>query len=319
MPDSFATPIRMVSVVMRSMDRASLQRAMGSVVEQSHRPIELVLVNALGSAHSPLPAAMEDIEVRIVADAAGRPYRRASAAQAGLQAATGEWVLYLDDDDLLLPDHLSRLMCAGQASVEAPAVYADVEMGSEVAGEWQVQHLFAADFDPVRLLFENYLPIHAVLFRREVALRHASFDTDFDLFEDWDFWLQLAQVADFVRVPGVSARYVAPQVAGRSEVFEDTPAARTARERLFEKWRQRLSPGLYARALHRLQSLHRQAGHQQAQLIDLQRGHAEQGAVLQAREAELADYAPRLAAREAELASSSSRSSRATTCTLRST
>ena len=298
-----ATSAPLVSVVVRSMDRASLQHAVRSVVLQDHRPIELVLVNALGHEHSAWPAEIQDLMVRLVADDAGRPLRRAAAAQAGLQAATGDWVLYLDDDDTLLPGHLSRLVRAGQANGDALAVYADVELGREVDGAWQVQHLFAADFDPERLLFENYLPIHAVLFRRDRVRPGVQFDTSLDLFEDWDFWLQLAELGHFVRVPGVSARYVLAD-SGHSAVFEDAPAARQARECLFEKWRKRLGSKRYVQLLTRVQSLFRQVAQLQGELSVLQQGHVEQGAVLAAREAQLADYAHLLSAREGELANS---------------
>ena len=307
MPAPLADPPRepapLVSVIVRSMDRASLARALQSVAEQTHRPIELLLVNARGSTHTTPPAGCADLAVRVVGAEDGRALPRAQAAQVGLQAATGAWALFLDDDDELLPAHLSRLVAAGQEQAQAVAVYADVDLGQVVDGVWQVQHRFAADFDPVRLLFENYLPIHAVLFRRDLAQRHARFDPAFELFEDWDFWLQLAQAGPFVRVPGVTARYVAPHAAGHSAVFEDSPAARSARERLTEKWRQRQSPQLHAQTLNRLQALFRRVGQVQAELEDLQRGHAEQAAVLQAREAELSGFAPLLTAREAEIAS----------------
>ena len=298
-----ATSAPLVSVVVRSMDRASLQQAVRSVVLQDHRPIELVLVNALGHEHSAWPAEIQDLMVRLVADDAGRPLRRAAAAQAGLQAATGDWVLYLDDDDTLLPGHLSRLVRAGQANGDALAVYADVELGREVDGAWQVQHLFAADFDPERLLFENYLPIHAVLFRRDRVRPGVQFDTSLDLFEDWDFWLQLAELGHFVRVPGVSARYVLAD-SGHSAVFEDSPGARQARECLFEKWRKRLGSKRYVQLLTRVQSLFRQVAQLQGELSVLHQGHVEQSAVLAARDAQLADYAHLLSAREAELANS---------------
>jgi hypothetical protein len=302
MPASLATSVPLVSVIVRSMDRASLLDAVQSVVMQDHRPIELLLVNALGHAHSALPEEAGDLKVRQVADETGRPLRRAAAAQAGLQAATGDWILYLDDDDTLLPGHLGRLVRAGQANVEALAVYADVEMGREVDGVWQAQHLFAADFDAVRLLFENYLPIHAVLFRRDRVQQGVQFDTSLDLFEDWDFWLQLAELGHFVRVPGVSARYVVAD-SGHSAVFEDSPAARQARESLFDKWRQRLDSTRYIQLLARMQSVFRKAAQLEEELSVLQRGHAEQSAVLDARDAQLADYAYLLSAREAELAS----------------
>lgn len=307
MPAPLADPTRehapLVSVIVRSMDRPSLARALQSVAEQTHRPIEVLLVNARGATHTTPPTSWSDLAVRVVCAEDGRALPRAQAAQAGLQAATGAWALFLDDDDELLPTHLSRLVAAGQEQAQAVAVYADVDLGQMVDGVWQVQHRFAADFDPVRLLFENYLPIHAVLFRRDLAQRHARFDPAFELFEDWDFWLQLAQAGPFVRVPGVTARYVAPHAAGHSAVFEDSPAARSARERLFEKWRLRQSPQRYAQALNRLQAMFRRVGQMQAELEDLQRGHAEQAAVLQAREAELAGFVPLLAAREAEIAS----------------
>ncbi len=297
-----ASSAPLVSVIVRSMDRASLRDALRSVAMQDHRPVELVLVNAKGPAHSAWPVDLEDLKVRFVAGDAGQPLRRAAAAQAGLQAATGAWVLFLDDDDTLLPGHLSRLLRAGQANGDALAVYADVELGREIEGAWQVQHVFAADFDPVRLLFENYLPIHAVLFRRDRARSGAQFDTSLDLFEDWDFWLQLAELGHFVRVPGVSARYVLAD-ADHSAVFEDSPAARRAREYLFEKWRQRQDSKRYVQLLARVQGLFRQVAQLQGELSVLHQGHAEQSAVLGARDAQLANYAQLLAAREAELAS----------------
>lgn len=276
------------------MDRACLQEAIRSVAHQHHRPIELVLVNALGRAHSAWPAVVEELNVRLVADSAGRPMRRAVAAQAGLDAASGEWVLFLDDDDLLLPHHLSRLVKAGRACIEAAAVYADVELGREVDGAWQVQHLFAADFDAVRLLFENYLPIHAVLFRRDKLQPGMQFDAALDLFEDWDFWLQLAEQGNFVRVPGVSARYVAA-TSGHSAVFEDSASARQARAYLFEKWRQRLGLVRYEQLLGYVQTLFRSASRLEEELRALRRDHADYTSSLRStlaqREREVADAA----------------------------
>lgn len=303
-PTSPAADASVVSVIVRSMDRPSLQQTLASVALQTYRPIEVVLVNARGGEHGPLPEKVAGLAIKPVTSTNGLPLRRARAANAGLKAATGELALFLDDDDVLLPDHLSRLVAAARRHQDAPAVYADVELGRHGCGVWQPEHCFNAEFDEVRLLFENYLPIHAVLFRRELAQRQASFDEAFDLFEDWDFWLQLTQAGPFVHVPGVSARYIATQAPGHSAVFEDTPPARAARQALFEKWRQRLDPALYGQALTRLQALFRQVGQLQAGLADLQRGHAEQAAVLQAREADLAAYPPLLAAREAELANS---------------
>ena len=294
-----------VSVIVRSMDRPTLGQTLDSIALQTHPNLVVVVVNALGAGHGALPTQCGGFPVRVAAAPDGQSLPRAVAANRGLDAATSELALFLDDDDLLLPDHLAKLVRALQRAPEAAAAFSDVEMGRDEANRWQVLHRFDAGFDATRLLFENYLPIHGVLFRRPPGLR---LDESFDLFEDWDFWLNLAQSAGFVHVPGVSALY---RVNGlqQSNVFSDTPAAHQARTRLFEKWRQRLSPERYRAVLQTMQQLYRSSAQAQAELALARDGAAAQQAVLQAREREIVGAAQEQAAtrrlvmaREQELA-----------------
>lgn len=301
-----------VSVVVRSMDRPSLVAALDAIALQTYRAVEVVIVNARGPGHGPLPAHCGGLPVLRAAPTPGRPLRRAEAANLGVDTATGAMVLFLDDDDLLLPDHLSRLVDALNTHPAAPAAYTDVALGRLDGSSWQQTHCFSAGFDRTRLLFENYLPIHGVMFRRATFSAGVRFDESFDLFEDWDLWLQLAEQGDFVHVPGVSARYVVSDTE-QSDVFSDSPAAQAARERLYEKWRHRSSPGQYAAVLRRLQSLYREAHQAQAQVTMLQASETRLQAVVAARETELADAAQMLrswqeiaAARDREIADAAS-------------
>lgn len=272
-----------VSVIVRSMDRATLDEALESIAVQTYPNVEVVVVNALGVGHQELPSYCGSFSLQLTPSTDGRPLPRAHAANRGLNYACGDLALFLDDDDLLLPDHLAKLVAALHAQPDAVAAFADVEMGHDEAGRWHALHTFNAAFDPIRLLFENYLPIHAVLFRHTTGLQ---LDESFDLFEDWDFWLQLAQTARFVHAPGVSARY---RVHGlqQSNVFNDTPIANQARAALVDKWRLRLSPAQYRAALQRLQQLHRSSAQTLAELALAREGAAAQLAVLQAREREI--------------------------------
>ena len=303
----------LVSVIVRSMDRPSLGAALDSVVLQTHRPIELVIVNALGQAHRPIPPRCGGVPVLAVAAPGGRPLMRAQAANRGLDAASGPFVLFLDDDDLLLADHLSRLAATLQAQPDAPAAYADVAQGRFEAGHWQPLHCFDAGFDPVRLLFENYLPIHGVLFRKILPGSRPRFDESFDLFEDWDFWLQVAAHGAFVHVPGVSARYVVSGIQ-QSDVFSESATAQATRARLFEKWRHHATPELHAAALQRLQRLYRDASQAQAQVQLLRTGEAELKDIVAARDDDLSSAARTVdglraivAAREQDLANAAAR------------
>lgn len=224
----------LISVIVRSMDRPSLAAALASIDEQDQSPLEVLVVNALGATHGALPETVGEHLLRRVD--LGRALPRSQAANAGLDAARGLWVIFLDDDDRFLPGHLSRLARALQARPDAVAAYADVAYGRQGAAGWVTEHVFAADFDPLRLRFENYLPLHAVLVDRgSEALRRCRFDPQLDLFEDWDWWLQLARVGPFVHVPGVSAQYVAAG-GGGSGVFGDDATTARARDQLLRKW-----------------------------------------------------------------------------------
>jgi GT2 family glycosyltransferase len=231
----------------------------------------------------------------------GAGLARAHAANVGLDAATGELLLFLDDDDVLLPDHVAKLVAALAAAPQAPAAYGDVDFGRMEADGWRSRHVFAADFDPVRLCFENYLPIHAVLFRRGCVERGARVDERLPLLEDWDFWLQCATAGPFVRAPGVSARYHANSPGG-SEVFEEGPQARESRATLFEKWHARLPSERFVDLMFRLQAHYRGEAYALAQLRLAQAEVAGLRAILAARDTEIASLHAALAERDVQAA-----------------
>lgn len=230
----------LVSVVVRSMDRPTLARALASVGNQTYPQVEVVVVNARGAAHSPLPPA-GILPVRLVD--LGVPLPRSRAANMGLQAARGDLLVLLDDDDWFDPSHLERLVFALRQHQGSVAAYAGVRCLHEGEGETRAGRVFDEPFDPVRLLAENYIPVHALLFRRSVleGPEGCRFDEAFDLFEDWDFLLQLRTRGPFVHCPGISANYSIHEGAGEGVQADSTRAAR-ALDQVLAKWPARWSP-----------------------------------------------------------------------------
>lgn len=303
----------LISVIVRSMDRPSLGQALASIAAQEAGSVEVVLVNALGETHRQPPTSAGSHAIRWTQT--GRPLPRSIAANVGLDAAQGARIIFLDDDDIFLPGHLARLASALDGSPDAVAAYADVEFGSETEDGWVSEHVFAAEFDTTRLRFENYLPLHAVMVDRSRGdARHCRFDESLELFEDWDWWLQLMRQGRFVHVPGVSARYrrsVTGDAGGTdgSGVFDQGIRTAQVREHLLLKWLQRDTPQERLGLLLALQTEYRSARHADAQLGVAQQTGQELHARLAHRERELADAGAQLddvrrvlAARERELA-----------------
>jgi GT2 family glycosyltransferase len=197
-----------VSVVTRTKDRPdALRRALASVAAQGYPRLEVVVVNDGGADPSPVLAEFEsELEIFLVHHP--ESLGRSAAAQAGLEAATGELVNFLDDDDEMRACHLATLVGAVQGEGVRVA-YADVECVEEEpdgAGTREVRRtVFGGDLDLSRLHFEGTIPVMAVLMDRRLALEVGGFDPELEYFEEWDLFLRLARRTRFHHCPVVTA------------------------------------------------------------------------------------------------------------------
>lgn len=221
----------LVSVIVRSMDRPLLQQALASLAAQTHPHIE-VLVVAVHAGHAPLPATVGPHPLRLIATETPRP--RSVAANVGLAQARGRCLLFLDDDDWLMPGHIARLVQALQQHPSARAAYTGVALVD--ADNRPLGQTFDLPFDAVRQRAGNLTPIHAVLFDASLVAAGCRFDEALDRYEDWDFWLQLAKHTVFVHLPGVSAVY---RIHDSSGVHEDVAQASL---QLYAKWQGQWGP-----------------------------------------------------------------------------
>jgi glycosyltransferase involved in cell wall biosynthesis len=197
----------LVSLVTRTHGEREryLAEAIASVCRQTHRPIELIVVE-----DGPTKAA--DI-IKNVAIPEGITIRqigmekngRCRAGNAGLQAARGKYAGFLDDDDLLLPDHVETLVAMLEKRPDVAASYGDAwEVPTNTISlrpllyEEQGARLFQDHpFSLAALWNYNYITIQSVLFRRSLFERLGGLEEKLDCLEDWDLWLRYSAEMDF--------------------------------------------------------------------------------------------------------------------------
>lgn len=226
--DSRDTPL--VSVIIRSMDRATLSDALDSVALQTYPNIEVVVVNAKGVDHRETGKWCGRFPMRMAG--AGESLLHSQAANVGLDATRGDYLIFLDDDDWFAPHHIDKLKAEFDRSESAVAVYSAVQCVNESGDEIR---RFEEDFDPIQFRIDNFIPIHAVLFRRCAIDNGARFDETLDVCEDWDFWLQVLEHGGFRFIPEVGATY-RMQNGTRSGVWDNPERTQQVMTTIYRKW-----------------------------------------------------------------------------------
>lgn len=183
-----STPV--VSVVIPTHNRPTeVRRAVASVLAQTMSDLEVIVVDD-GSV-PPVALGSKDPRVTVVRHERARGV--SEARNTAIDAATGTWVAFLDDDDFWAPDKLERQLTAARAS-GAGLVY---------SAAWQISplgtvvgHLGAP---PAAGLTRGLLGTNViggpstVVVRRDDVLAAGPFATDLSVLADWDMWLRLSE------------------------------------------------------------------------------------------------------------------------------
>lgn len=218
-----------VSVIVRTYQGREelLAECLESLAAQTYRPLEVVVVQDGGDSAQKVAERFErDMVVRFVALPKGN---RCIAGNAGLQAAQGEWLNFLDDDDQLLPRHLELLVAAALGPGDVAAAVADsLEVGTrfvslrplEYAESSREQFPLPERIVRGQLWFNNLFPIQACLFHRSLYEAEGGFQEELDALEDWDLWQRYLGDRRIARVQEATSLFRVPADGGERSTRE---------------------------------------------------------------------------------------------------
>lgn len=119
-----------------------------------------------------------------------------------LSMATGEFVLFLDHDDLLAPFALYEVVSTLNQHPSPDLIYSDRDIVSE-DGKSRYNPLFKPDWSPELMLSVNYLA-HLCVIRKEILDTAGQFNTNTDGAQDWDLFFRVTERTDkIVHIPKI--------------------------------------------------------------------------------------------------------------------
>ena len=171
-----------VSVIVPCYNQGKyLEEAISSIVLQTHKHIEIIIVDDGSTDATPeiirgLLGKWSFIKTKRIIH--GGP---SSARNEGIDMSSAPRLLFLDADDILFPDAIEKLL-----SYQADVVYGKDELFGEQEGITN-----PPEFNLQLLKKENYIRVTSLV-DRDAVIKVGKFTT-IDAFEDWDLWLRMAR------------------------------------------------------------------------------------------------------------------------------
>jgi O-antigen biosynthesis protein len=171
---------------------ARLEEAVQSVLAQAYENWELLIIDD-GSTDPDLLGILPHLgqrDRRIVLANLGKHGGISAASNRGLEVARGEWVTFLDHDDVLEPDALFQIVRGLQTHPDVDLIYSDEDKLGKDGLEAPV---FKPDWSPDFFLSYNYIG-HLTAVRRDLVQKAGGFRSQFDSAQDYDLFFRVTEL-----------------------------------------------------------------------------------------------------------------------------
>ena len=213
----------------------TIRETVESVLNQTWQDFEIIIIND-GSQDRTLDviSGIQDSRIKVFSyPNAGQ----AASRNRGIGKASGEYIAFLDADDLWTADKLEAQYQALQENPEAKVAYSwsnhidesgkFLRTGSHVTANGNVYE---------RLLLLNFFEHGSnPLIHKQAFVEVGGFDESLPPTEDWDMWLRLAARYHFVAVSSPQILYRVYNNSASSNVFRLSSACMTVIERAFNQ------------------------------------------------------------------------------------
>lgn len=205
----------LVNVIIPTFNRPLyFQKALKSILNQSYENIKVIVVNDGGQDVSDIVESFYDS--RIIFINRKENYGKAFSLNEALKYAEGQYVAYLDDDDMYYPEHIETLVDVLENRTDCQVAYSDLyKVYCRVSQDGSRQVLsktveVSRDFDRFFMLHFNHVLHVSLMHRRDLIEKTGPYNENLNVLIDWDILRRLAFFTDFYHVYKITGEYYHP-------------------------------------------------------------------------------------------------------------
>lgn len=213
----------------------TIRETIASVLNQTFSDLELIVIND-GSQDSTLEivSTIQDFRINVFS----YPNTGLAASRnRGISHAAGEYISFIDADDLWAPEKLEAQLKALQANSQAAVAYSWSDCIDESSQFLRTGGHITINGDVyAKLLLVNFLENGSnPLIRRQAFDEVGGFDESLPAAQDWDMWLRLANRYHFVAVSSPQVLYRISANSMSANIFRFEKACLQVIERGFAR------------------------------------------------------------------------------------
>ncbi|PHS41734.1 MAG: hypothetical protein COB07_01440 [Sulfurovum sp.] len=207
----------LVSIIVRTCCKKTeyLKETIASIQNQTYENIEVIIVEDGTSDAETYIKSIDNLTIKY------RSIEKSGRCKAGniaLSMTTGEYIGFLDDDDLFFADHIEVLTEELLNKQNIAAAYTSAfEVQTEEKSKSPLDYVEKAfniihrqEFSRCLMWHHNYIPIQSILFSRKLYEQYGGLDEELENLEDWNLWTRYSLKNDFVYIPKTTSLYRVP-------------------------------------------------------------------------------------------------------------
>jgi len=200
----------LVSVIITTFNRKEmLSNAISSVLNQTYRNIEIIVVNDAGCDVSDVVSSFTSNKIKYTSHDENRGL--SAARNTGITMSNGVYICYLDDDDIYHINHIDILIKEIN-NTSYDVGYTDAYRVEQRYNNGKIEEvsrelIYSYDFDYNRILKENFIPVLCVMHKKQCFEQVGYFDEKLKRMEDWDLWIRMSRQFRFKHINKVTCEY----------------------------------------------------------------------------------------------------------------